>query len=283
VLGSLLAATAARADTVRARCDVFPAGSVHASASLPCTFSQRGGHVAIDRADGVRHELSPSGPLGTFVDELGRPAYRQRGLGERGLVFRLATESVHVLWDPSGLPGGAPATPETGPGPGRFDLSLALHGVGFRVTCPNDGSRSTLTIVPSGLEIEAAPITRTVDGTVTGAEVADLDADGSPELYVYVTSAGSGSYGSLVAFATSGRKSLGEILQPPLPEGAAAAAGYRGHDRFEVAGDVLLRRFPVYRDGDSNAAPSGGTRRLRYRLVRGEAGWRLGLDDAAGP
>ncbi len=36
-----------------------------------------------------------------------------------------------------------------------------------------------------------------------------------------------------------------------------------------------MRRFPVYREGDTNAAPSGGTRQLQYRLEPGEAGWLL--------
>ena len=72
---------------------------------LACTFSQRQGHVAIDRADGVRHELSPQGSAGTYLDQDGKPASRQRGLGARGLIFRLARESVFVYWDTAGLPG----------------------------------------------------------------------------------------------------------------------------------------------------------------------------------
>jgi hypothetical protein len=42
--------------------------------------------------------------------------------------------------------------------------------------------------------------------------------------------------------------------------------------------NVLARRFPVYRPGDSNARPTGGTRQLTYRLVPGETGWILKLD-----
>ena len=50
---------------------------------------------------------------------------------------------------------------------------------------------------------------------VAGAEVADINWDGSPEIYVYVTSASSGSYGSLVAYLANRRKSLSEIHLPP--------------------------------------------------------------------
>ena len=112
-----IAAGGARADTVDARCDIYPKGSDKASAMLACTFSQRQGYVAIDRSDGVRHELSPKGGAGSYIDQDGKPAYRTRGLGKSGQIYRLARESVFVYWDTAGLPGKAgaaapvPATP----------------------------------------------------------------------------------------------------------------------------------------------------------------------------
>jgi hypothetical protein len=278
----------AHADTVDARCDIYPKGSDKASAMFACTFSQRQGHVAIDRADGVRHELSPRGSAGTYVDQDGKPAYRQRGLGERGLIFRLAKESVFVYWDTAGLPGSAAASPAVVPAPrplpaaaappAPFDRTLTLQGVKFRVTCANDSSLNRLRIVPSGLALVNAPIEREIDGTVTGVEVADLNADGSAEIYVYVASAGSGSYGSLVAYSANRRKSLSEIYLPPITDRASAAEGYQGHDQFAVVESTLVRRFPVFKPGDTNAAPSGGTRQLQYKLRQGEASWVLELD-----
>jgi hypothetical protein len=159
-----------------------------------------------------------------------------------------------------------------------FDKTLELQGIRFHVTSANQGSLNTLRIVPAGLEIDNSPITQKIDGTVTGAEVADLNVDGSPEIYVYVTSAGSGSYGSLVAYSANRRKSLSEIYLPPLKENKPTAKGYMGHDEFAVAGGALVRRFPVYRDTDSNAKPTGGMRQLQYKLVPGEAGWLLSVD-----
>jgi hypothetical protein len=160
----------------------------------------------------------------------------------------------------------------------RFDRTLELQRIRFRVTSANEGSLNTLRIVPAGLEIDNSPITRTVTGTVTGAEVADLNVDGSPEIYVCVTSAGSGSYGSLVAYSANNRKSLSEIYLPPLEENKAAAKGYMGHDEFAVVESTFVRRFPVYRDNDSNAKPTGGMRQLQYKLVPGEAGWLLRVE-----
>jgi hypothetical protein len=51
-----------------------------------------------------------------------------------------------------------------------------------------------------------------------------------------------------------------------------------GHDDFAVVEGTLVRRFPVYKDGDHNAAPSGGVRQLQYKLRPGEANWQLKLD-----
>jgi hypothetical protein len=161
---------------------------------------------------------------------------------------------------------------------GPFEQTLELQGIRFRLSCPNDSSINTLTIQPSGLKIDNSTIEREVDGSVTGAEMADLNVDGSPEVYVYVNSAGSGSYGSLVAYAANSGKSLSEIYLPPLEQDAPQARGYMGHDEFAVVESTLVRRFPVYLDGDTNSAPSGGTRQLQYKLVPGEAGWRLELD-----
>jgi len=159
-----------------------------------------------------------------------------------------------------------------------FDATLELAGIRFRVTATDEGSVNRLTIVPSGLEKDNRPVEREIDGTVAAAEVADLNVDGSPEIYVYVTSAGSGSYGSLVAYSANRRKSLSEIYLPQVAENKAAAKGYMGHDEFAVVENTFVQRFPVYRDGDANNRPTGGTRQLQYKLVAGEAGWRLRLD-----
>ncbi len=156
-----------------------------------------------------------------------------------------------------------------------YNRTLELQGIRFVVSCANEGSLNILHIVPTGLEKDNSPIVREINGTVTGAEVADLNVDGSPEVYVYVTSAGSGSYGSLVAYSANRRRSLSEIYLPPIAEDKVASKGYMGHDEFAVLEGVLGRRFPVYRDTDTNATPTGGMRQLQYKLFPGEASWIL--------
>ncbi len=95
---------ACSADSTEARCDIYPAGDDRASAMLPCTFSQRQGYVTIYRNDGVTYDLSPVGEdPGNYVDQHGNAAYRQSGMGDQGLIFRMKDESVWVYWSTAGL------------------------------------------------------------------------------------------------------------------------------------------------------------------------------------
>ena len=94
----------ATADTTEARCDVYPKGQDRATSTGACRFSQRQGFVSIQWPDGKRYELHPDAKVaGNYTDQDGKPAYRQRGLGKDGLIFRMATESVYVYWDASTL------------------------------------------------------------------------------------------------------------------------------------------------------------------------------------
>jgi hypothetical protein len=94
----------AAADSTQARCDIYPAGSDHASKMIGCTFSQRQGYITITREDGVTHDLSPEGDTsGNFRDQGGRIVYRQSELGDQGLIFRFPKESVFVYWNTAAL------------------------------------------------------------------------------------------------------------------------------------------------------------------------------------
>lgn len=162
--------------------------------------------------------------------------------------------------------------------PGGFDQILELQGISFHVICSNSGSINQLEIIPAGLEIDNSVIKREIDGTVTGAQVADINGDGSPEIYVYIHSAGSGAYGELIAYSANNKKSLSGIYLPPLADDSENSSGYMGHDESSVVEGSLVRRFPIYADGDTNNNPTGGTRQLQYKLVSGEASWILELD-----
>ena len=108
--------------------------------------------------------------------------------------------------------------------------------------------------------------------------VTDLDGNGFDEIYIITTSAGSGSYGTVLGFASNKDKSLSMIHFPEVRKGDEYFDGYMGHDSFKIEGQKLVRIFPVYNKGDTNENPTGGRRKLVYGLYPGEAMWQLKVE-----
>ena len=116
-----------------------------------------------------------------------------------------------------------------------------LQGITFQVFSPNTRSGNTLTVTPAGLEADNTPIEMDVAGLITRTEVADINADGSPELYVYGFD---GTSQTVLAWSANKKKSLSQISLPDLD--AAQSKGYRGGDEYAVVEGILGRRFPIY-------------------------------------
>lgn len=160
-----------------------------------------------------------------------------------------------------------------------FRRQLVWQDIRFQLECDCRSSLNTLQLRMDGPRRRQL-LQLVLDGSISGAELADLNADGWPELYLYLQSAGSGSYGTVLALLLDARQQLQQL--PALPPLAADAAGqgYMGHDQFHIAGQLLLRRFPLYRPQDGNAAPTGGWRELRYRLAAAGDSWQLQLENS---
>lgn len=152
----------------------------------------------------------------------------------------------------------------------QFKKRLELQGIKYDLNATRSGSSINLTIVPSGLKGQNDSIVLSTD-PIVGAEIEDLDRDGFPELLIYTSSAGSGSYGSVIGFSPNKGKSLSQIYFPELDKTAAAMKGYMGHDEFAIVESSLVRRFKCYQGSDSNAKPTGNIRQLEYKLQPGEA------------
>jgi hypothetical protein len=158
-----------------------------------------------------------------------------------------------------------------------FHKNLTQEGISFQIQETHENTHNIVTITPKGLTESNRAESTDIDGTIVDAKIADINHDGAPEVYVFITSEGSGSYGSLVAYTTNHNKSMSMIYLPELDPQSKEAQGYMGHDTFTLTKDRLVRRFPVYKKGDPNCCPSGGIRELSYTLVPGEAMWQLKL------
>lgn len=152
-----------------------------------------------------------------------------------------------------------------------FEKTLGLQNIRFDVVSFTNGSGSKLVIQPDGLEINNSQVVHDIEGKVVNAEIEDLNSDGFPEILVYTTSAGSGSYGNVIGYSVNNGKSMSQISFPDIMQNDEASSGYMGHDEFAIVETSLVRRFPIYKDGDTNSNPTGGTRQLKYKLKDGEA------------
>jgi hypothetical protein len=159
-----------------------------------------------------------------------------------------------------------------------FQKTLTLQNITFDIINTGEGSISELTIQPKGLEIDNQKITIELDGQVVNAEIEDLNLDGFPEILLYTISAGSGSYGNVIGYSVNNGKSISQIYFPDLFDNKEASSGYMGHDEFAIIETTLVRRFPVYKDGDTNNNPTGGFRQIGYKLKDGEASRSFVID-----
>jgi hypothetical protein len=157
-----------------------------------------------------------------------------------------------------------------------FDQTLDSGEFSIRVTSPNKAGENVVTLAPKGLKSSNERIAISKESQVARAFLADMDGDSSPELFIVLTNPGSGSYGEVLAYSTNGKKSLTPIhIEKPAKKDLS---GYMGHDAFEVMENTFVRRFPVYKTGDPNAAPTGGYRQFQYKLKPGEAAWQMKID-----
>jgi hypothetical protein len=146
-------------------------------------------------------------------------------------------------------------------------------------THPAGRSLSTIEIRTRGFEHEYHEIYPDRN-PISDVFVADLDGNGFDEIYIITTSAGSGSYGTVLGFASNKDKSLSMIHFPEIREGDENFEGYMGHDTFKIEDQKLVRIFPIYNRGDTNENPKGGRRKLVYGLYPGEAMWQLEVEEA---
>jgi hypothetical protein len=149
-------------------------------------------------------------------------------------------------------------------GPGcAYDSMLAGDSVTVHVTVPPKETCSigtyTVTISRKGTRPQVMTLKR--DGTITNVFFEDVTGDGRRDLVVFVSSAGSGAYGRLDIWEWNGDRFKGGIVADLMPD---QRDGFRGHDAYMAASGVLRRRFPVYREGDANCCPSGGTAAFRW-------------------
>lgn len=149
--------------------------------------------------------------------------------------------------------------------------SLSLQGVQFEIQASGDGSTQELTISAKDVKRTYQTIRQNLTVRLVGAEVADLNSNGKPEIYVFVETVD--GHIEVVAYSVINSNLLSPIYLQELS--GQLLNGYRGHDEFQVVEECLARRFPIYKQTDSNTNPTGGLRQICYRLQNGESSFIL--------
>lgn len=126
-----------------------------------------------------------------------------------------------------------------------FNTELTYPGsnISFKINTKGD----SLIIQPSGLSVSNETLYHDITGyTVVNAEIGDLNIDSYPELFVYLTSDGSGSYGKLIGYSVNNGKSVSQVYLPDISENDEVSKGYMGHDEMAIVENTFCQRFPIY-------------------------------------
>lgn len=162
-------------------------------------------------------------------------------------------------------------------------LAASFHlnygSFGFDVEAIGEGSLQQVEIRLRGFPDSVSNIILNTE-PVTGADAGDMNGDGYPEILVYTQSAGSGSYGGVNAWTFSQDKGFRTIVLPDLSDDSLLSNGYMGHDRFQLDGTRLMRRFPIYAEGSTNAEPMDSARTIFYSYHYDEQTPRFRIDGA---
>lgn len=142
-----------------------------------------------------------------------------------------------------------------------FSRSVQKQGVTFDITS-RPASGCAVQIITVGARKggkKLVGVKADVDYQVQSAKPVDLTGDGVPELLVTSRTTGGIVSEALDVYMLDGT-SLRRTIVPELDD----KSGYRGGDRFHFEERLIVRTIPVYRDGDLDAKPTGGTRSLKY-------------------
>lgn len=150
-----------------------------------------------------------------------------------------------------------------------FRKKIDIEGAHFLVEANDPASPRQLKITASGLKGvgETVTLTRDIEGTVTGAMVGNLDADGNPEIFVLTRSADGNGHVSVFVYEVDRDVGLSPIYFPPIVDNRKYSGGYRGQDHFAVEGNSLVQTFPVYTSDGAPARRTGKERKIYYTLT----------------
>jgi len=167
------------------------------------------------------------------------------------------------------------AFPSSAPIPGRYDKTLRFNVYRFNISSVDRGAISELTVKAYRGSLLLTNFRTRIDGAVVGAEVADLDNNRFPELYVYGAGHGGDSFGHVYAWQFLPERKSSII---PVNWRLLTDDSYGGHDSLWIERGTLCRKYPLHQPDEDDVNSTGRTRLVRYRLKSIGRGFALVAD-----
>ncbi|HEY0897409.1 MAG TPA: hypothetical protein VGE15_12705 [Sphingobacteriaceae bacterium] len=152
--------------------------------------------------------------------------------------------------------------------PFRFHQAIEVKpGLTFDVLSWGRGSAETgayLILRSDSSNLKYRSVTGELDGRIVDAWNMDMDSDGNPEIFIQAEGEGEGSHLTMYIYEFNDSGSGQKLTFPGLS--SSSKKGYKGQDSIFVRDGKLRREFPVYEEKDAPNKPTGGKKRLEYRL-----------------
>jgi hypothetical protein len=156
--------------------------------------------------------------------------------------------------------------------PGTFSKTLEMKGLTFEVNATEVDGETLVTVQPSGLSAGDEYAQYDFSGKVLDAHIVDMDNDSWPEVLIVIRIDGPSKQCSVVPYTVVNGVRLVEMYFPSILNDTYYSNGYKGEDEISLVDKYLIQLFPVYKHGDKNGQPTGGTRQLQYELQVKENG-----------
>lgn len=153
-----------------------------------------------------------------------------------------------------------------------FEETLREGQISFTVSSPNVPERNTLVIYSQGLESRNDTFQIEVNGFVHNAQLADINADGFPEVYVFTQQKEEKEKGDVYIFTSYRNRSYGQAFLQQLPEANTLMPQQTSVDHFALEEGQLIRKVAAGTEGQDAAT---ATKEIVYELKSGEASYQL--------
>lgn len=162
----------------------------------------------------------------------------------------------------------------------RFSKSAGRGNVVFDISSRQVSGTAVQIVTVTARRSNKKIATRKADSDFVpqSAQAVSLSGSADPELVLIGTASVPPKTESADVYWIDGSS----LRRASLPD-PADRSGYRGGDRIKVEGRLIVRTVPVYRDGDPDGRPGGGSRILKYEFRNGAFLLTAGIEKAAEP